>query len=409
MTSLVGLVKEQDRDLQRIAALARHFRPKPLLPLMPQSNVALFDRMDEGIALPCAHCFFQGCAWNCWQEPRVSYVDEVLNHLSKHEREIRECLGPEIPKSEWLDYYEEAAKMKERGEAESGSSATMPTVGLSIDRRVIAHVSEVYQEKKVMCLICFVCAEKNLFYDGYDRHGQSTKLVGDIAYRSVQCMVDALKKVPNDASFNHNLNFAVFRERYCSNRRTDAGSQALASEPDLQNYEWRRRWKRDGKVEDVLCCPEDVQTTHHCKHEACILCRHCQVPVCMECWHRLSHPTLFRIPQSLANDNYKGYAHEFIVRNQVRWIEAVTACPHFSVLMTYYIEGQKGHIMEEKLGEQRRTYGSRGNLFSFALQWDDILQFMDARTTDEQLSAWPHAPDVVSHWVRIVLKKAMWI
>ena len=61
--------------------------------------------------------------------------------------------------------------------------------------------------------------------------------------------------------------------------------------------------------------------------------------------------------------------------------------------------------MEEYLGGQRRTYGVRGNLFSFTLDWDDILKFMDERTTDEQLSSWPHAPDAVAHWVRVVLKK----
>ena len=33
----------------------------------------------------------------------------------------------------------------------------MPTVGLSIDRRTIAHVAEVYHEDAIKCLICFVC------------------------------------------------------------------------------------------------------------------------------------------------------------------------------------------------------------------------------------------------------------
>ena len=89
----------------------------------------------------------------------------------------------------------------------------------------------------------------------------------------------------------------------------------------------------------------------------------------------------------------------------MRWIEAVTACRYFSVMMTYYIEGQKGHIMEEHLMKQSRTYATRGKLFSFALQWDDIMAYMNERTTEEQMRAWPHAPKVVSQWVRVVLKK----
>jgi hypothetical protein len=61
--------------------------------------------------------------------------------------------------------------------------------------------------------------------------------------------------------------------------------------------------------------------------------------------------------------------------------------------------------MEENLGAQQRTYACRGNLFSFALDWGDIVKHMDQRTTEEQLKCWPHAPDAVAHWVRIVLKK----
>ena len=46
-----------------------------------------------------------------------------------------------------------------------------------------------------------------------------------------------------------------------------------------------------------------------------------------------------KTPQSLANDNFIGYAHEYIVENKVTWLEATIACPVFSGLVTYYIEG----------------------------------------------------------------------
>ena len=57
------------------------------------------------------------------------------------------------------------------------------------------------------------------------------------------------------------------------------------------------------------------------------------------CCRRLGICNGRAIPQALANDNFCGHAHKFIVENQVRWIEAVTAAPFFTALVTYYIEG----------------------------------------------------------------------
>ena len=179
-----------------------------------------------------------------------------------------------------------------------------------------------------------------------------------------------------------------------------------SQEPELKNSEWRRRWQRDGRAQDVLCCPEDVRKQRYCKHEDFRLCERCEVPICNTCWEHLRSSHNYRIPQALANDNYKGYGHEFMYRNQVRWIEAVIACPYFSVLVTYFIEGQKGHMMEETLGAQSRACGYRGNLFSFQLDWDDIAKHMNKRTTDQQMKDWPHSPETVCNWIRVVLKHA---
>ena len=80
-----------------------------------------------------------------------------------------------------------------------------------------------------------------------------------------------------------------------------------------------------------------------------------------------------KIPKALASDNFIGYAHEFIVENSVTWLEATIACPVFSGLITYYIEGdpsQRGHMMASALGQPQRAWAVRGNIFSFLLPWE---------------------------------------
>ena len=50
----------------------------------------------------------------------------------------------------------------------------------------------------------------------------------------------------------------------------------------------------------------------------------------------------------------------------VTWLEATIACPVFSGLVTYYVEGdaaQRGHMMEQPLARAKRAWAVRGNIF----------------------------------------------
>ena len=48
-------------------------------------------------------------------------------------------------------YYTAAIRVREE--------AKMPDVGVSVDRRTFAHLSDVYNDKKIESLVCFVCAQ----------------------------------------------------------------------------------------------------------------------------------------------------------------------------------------------------------------------------------------------------------
>ena len=125
---------------------------------------------------------------------------------------------------------------------------------------------------------------------------------------------------------------------------------------------------------ELLGCPEDVARSKACRHGEDYMCFQCNVPVCNECW-RLSILGE-KIPKALANDNFIGYVHEFLVQNKVTWLEATIAGPVFSGLVTYYIEGlasDRHHMMETAVGHPERAWGVRGNLFSFSLPWEEIM------------------------------------
>lgn len=117
--------------------------------------------------------------------------------------------------------------------------------------------------------------------------------------------------------------------------------------------------------------------------------------------------TEYKIPAAIANDNFQGYAHPLLIRNKVRWIETVTACPFFLCLVTCYVEGkgkERHHLADEELGLLERAYGSRGNIYSYILPWESILRAAAKVTSVDVLKSWPHPAHVVAHMIRFIFK-----
>ena len=109
-----------------------------------------------------------------------------------------------------------------------------------------------------------------------------------------------------------------------------------------------------------------------------------------------------KIPLAMANDNFIGYVHAFLVEHNVTWLEATIAAPLFTGLITYYIEGppsERHHLMEAALTQPERACGVRGNIFSFLLPWDRIQEQLEKN--NEDLSDWPLAPEKVCQIVRV--------
>ena len=123
----------------------------------------------------------------------VSHVYLLNEHLKhSHVRDFASACGLTVRPEEFLDYYEEACKERDR--------QGVPDTGVSLDRRTLAHMREAYGDARVQTLICLVCAEKNLALRGFDRRGLPADL-GEIGYRTLSDIEDLMDECGHDGAF----------------------------------------------------------------------------------------------------------------------------------------------------------------------------------------------------------------
>jgi hypothetical protein len=344
----------QDEETDRIKDLAARLRDQPLLPCHPDEaeGVRDFDDMqqlDAAVHLPLVHCTFKDCTWTA--ERGVGDQEHIperllLSHFrAKHSEAFIECCGGEgvLRRNEILDYYEEAIKVKAR--------ERMLTVSLAQDRRTSRYLSKAYNDDTIHCYICFICAEKHVHVGGFvergEHCGKASQYKGTIEYHTVGSVMRWIEDF--DEKWEENFDFDTWMERYApAHRETNVREESEHAKPEAsvneklehgfveKSWEWKRdidcvNYKDEVQTKRALCCPEDVRHSSRCAHELNrTLCRHCSIPLCLECVTHLRRRSKYRIPAALTNDNFQGYAHPFIVLNKVRWIEAVTACPFFT-------------------------------------------------------------------------------
>ena len=78
----------------------------------------------------------------------------------------------------------------------------------------------------------------------------------------------------------------------------------------------------------------------------------------------------------------------------------------FSGLVTYYIDGERSdrhHLMEESAAQPRLSYGVRGNIFSFLLDWDQTQEDLSKLLGEGDVEAWPVEPSRAAQIVRVRL------
>ena len=139
-------------------------------------------------------------------------------------------------------------------------------------------------------------------------------------------------------------------------------------------------------------------------HERHIVCKHCLVPICDECHEHICRAPLYASPMALANDNIIGYTYKTILKYKVSWIEAAAAQPAWTTMMCFYIEGDRGHLLDETMFESSFMTVVRGNVFSYHMPWEKIMKFLERTTSDEKLALLPHDPEHLAHMVQLHMK-----
>lgn len=144
-----------------------------------------------------------------------------------------------------------------------------------------------------------------------------------------------------------------------------------------------------------------------CTHNTSdILCASCNIPICNEWWKYAARSE--DIPKALCKDNFVGYLRSFFLAHNVTWLESTIACPLFSRLITYYIEGSstdRHHLMMEKAAQPRLSYVVRGNIFSFLMDWEQTQKDLSKLLGVCQIWDWPMDRRRASQVVRIRIVK----
>ncbi len=402
----------EDEDMGRIEALAAELRDRPLLPPFPGDASRPWTDVTSGVAFPTCHCAIRECAGvsdrmpcmqrsastNLWIGHEGCWTREVqcMRHASglygccedaaclrqhlvdSHAELFLRVCGFAASQSDSYSYYLEAIALREQ--------QTMPKVGPSVDRRTFRHVAADLSDSATQSLICMCCARVALSYNGKTH----------VAF------------IPAGQYFDK-ISSQIFRLNWCIEEYTKryARTETMRDHPELDStcWTWRRRlgeMRRRNQV--ILCCPEDAQCDKG--HEQHVLCRSCLIPLCHQCLtiSNVTEEAKVGIPEALANDNFWGYVTSLLYKYRVRWIEAAAACPVFTALITYYVEGDRGHLLNAEEHRPQRAYAVRGNVYSFHMPWEEIARKLDKVLEAEDTVSLPHPPETLASVVLFSLR-----
>lgn len=380
----------EDVEQDAIYKVATHIRAKPLLP--PQLDEYKGEDVDSmsGVVFPTIHCAIRGCTWcsatqPCapnyqknqmwilkdlkWTHPDKTCCSDASCCLWAHLQSSHAQVFADFDRTDIPSTYLAALFVKE--------DATVPQVGWSIDRRTFRRMSQELQEHNLVGLCCACCTRT---------HVGATN--GEIGYVRVQ-------------DHFSNLTVQSYKANWCyeSYQRNYGAHPAIKKR--LAEKEWARHVPGHGQI---LCCPEDIRCKQ-CPSGAQTLCHACELPICRSCLTRMTQQSYNAVPQALTNDNWVGYPTELLYQHQVRWIEAAAACPVWTSMVCYYLEADRGHLMDEDIHRADHRIAVRGNVSSFSMPWEEILATLDpTRDGHKTWGTLPHSKDTLRALVKISVK-----
>ena len=208
----------------------------------------------------------------------------------------------------FMGYYRQAIAEIERGvisiAEENGAKVTphglsacqgVPLVGPAIDRRTFSHLREVYNDKEIFSLTCFICAQRRTHTKHQHSAIRRRYLELFKANHTSRDSIEVLR-IQTAKQFLSNFCRKTFLHRFARpgtplwnatflgpmEDDSSVNEEIILPESDADvsedAWEWRRLYRAsDGNLWDLICCPEDVLSTAACCHEKHIVCKHCLV------------------------------------------------------------------------------------------------------------------------------------
>ena len=80
--------------------------------------------------------------------------------------------------------------------------------------------------------------------------------------------------------------------------------------------------------------------------------------------------------------------------------------PMWTNMIVYYVEESEGHMMNEEIGRARYRRAVKGQSFSFAMPWRDLIAEFQRREAEDELLELPRKLAVLQYVFRLHLKVA---
>ena len=140
----------------------------------------------------------------------------------------------------------------------------------------------------------------------------------------------------------------------------------------------------------LSCAAPKIFVAAHAQPLVCSCARQCELPLCRSCWKRMRQVQFCGIPSALSNDNFYGYPAGLLYQHRVRWIETAAASPLWTSMVRFYLEADRGHVLEEPVHRAEHRLAIRGNISAVSLPWEDIYGHFAQMTPQDRIATLPH-------------------
>ena len=344
-----------------LSELAKQVQQHPTVPITGITENTIHDVLsaDMALELPPKHCSFASCNWTGDTD------EELLTHLKAEHLSVMQHV---------LEAKTDQATMDEQTWAvynnaiEKVCQQAAPTASYSIDRRALRSYSTATSGHNIQELICFCCARRFPYTTSWGAK-QFIKWVCASPLASAA-------KVANETPFVEFLGLPYDKAHSILGLQTylDRYGACGDGSPDLTQQlhefdDWTVGVPFENGVLRLLCCPEDRRCDQSRCQEGTLVCRACQIPVCVECLGSLTGNARMP-PAALTNDMMVFYAPRELYVDKVTVMEMLCASVCITTMVCFTLEAKyrKENPFDQEVHMARHRMGARGNVtFSAAL------------------------------------------